>query len=98
MSLKQKKWQITKISNTARKNIKALKPELQDVIVERFEALQDNPFSVDIKRIEGKKNIFWGRIGDYRYYFRLDQKTNSIEILLLKSRGKIKQKTIERLS
>jgi len=62
-----------------------------------LEALQANPFEQDIRKIEGKKDIFRGRIGDFRYYFRLIRKSKSIEILLFEKRGSIKKKTIQRI-
>ena len=90
-------WRITKIANTAKKTIKEQRPELQQTIIQRFEALQENPFASDVKKIVGKQDIYRGRIGHLRYYFRLDFRTRTIEILFVKFRGKIKQKTIERL-
>ena len=42
---------ITKIANTAYKNIKDLNPEIQKTIIESLDALQLNPFDQDIKKI-----------------------------------------------
>jgi mRNA-degrading endonuclease RelE of RelBE toxin-antitoxin system len=62
-----------------------------------MEALELNPYGCEIKKIAGKTNIYRGRIGKYRYYFRLISSLKSIEILLFETRGKIKQKNIQRM-
>ena len=97
MTSRDKKWRITKIANSARKNILNLEPESQKVVLHQLEALELNPYRCDIKKIAGKTNIYRGRIGNYRYYFRLILSLKSIEILLFESRGNIKQKNIQRM-
>ncbi len=66
-------------------------------MLHELEALELNPYGCDIKKIKGKTNIFRGRIGNYRYYFRLISSLKSIEILLFETRGNIKQKNIQRM-
>ena len=97
MASRRSEWKISKISHSAEKNIKALEPNAQRSLINHFERLQDNPFHKGIKKVEGKKNIFRGRIGNVRYYFRIIPETKSIEILMVDSRGQIKRKTIQRL-
>jgi mRNA-degrading endonuclease RelE of RelBE toxin-antitoxin system len=74
-----------------------LRPDSQKEVLLQLEALEKNPLQGGIKKIEGKKNIFRGRSGDFRYYFRLLPKSNSIEVLLFDIRGSIKQKKIQKL-
>jgi len=71
MSSKRRKWVIEKIVNKVRRNIDALSLEFQEEIIKRFDSLEKNPFENDIKKISGKKNYYRGRIGKYRYYFRI---------------------------
>jgi mRNA-degrading endonuclease RelE of RelBE toxin-antitoxin system len=94
---KRNEWKINKISNSARKNIEALESETQTALVKHLDILQKNPFQGDIKKVEGKKNIYRGRIGNIRYYFRLLLESRKIEILFVKTRSRIKKKTIQRL-
>jgi mRNA-degrading endonuclease RelE of RelBE toxin-antitoxin system len=94
---KGKKWRIAKIANSARKNILDLEPESQKVVLRQLKALELNPYGCDIKKISGKTNIYRGRIGNYRYYFRLISSLKTIEILLFETRGSIKQKNIQRM-
>ena len=97
MVSKKSEWKITKISNSARKNIEALDSNSQKSLIKKLDALQNNPFQQDIKKVEGKKNIYRGRMGDIRFYFRMIWETKSIEILMADSRGQIKKKSIQRL-
>jgi len=68
---KTKKWRITKIANSARKNILDLEQKLQEEVLHQLGMLEINPNVCDIKKIAGKKNIYRGRIGNCRLYFRL---------------------------
>jgi len=90
-------WKITKVSNSAKKNIEALDSKSQKALIKNLVALQNNPFQKDIKKVEGKKNIYRGRIGGVRYYFRIISETKSIEILMVNYRGQIKRKSVQRL-
>ena len=74
-----------------------LTPNSRKKVLRQLEALEKNPMQSGIKKIEGKKNIYRGRIGDFRYYFRLFPKSRSIEVLLFDIRGSIKQKKIRKL-
>jgi len=94
---RKSEWKIAKISNSARKSIEALDSNSQKVLLNHFEKLQDNPFNKDIQKVEGKKYIYRGRMGNIRYYFRIISETKSIEILIVDSRGQIKRKSIQRL-
>ena len=87
MGSRKSEWKITKISNTARKNIEALDSNSQKTLLSHFEKLQKSPFQKDIKKVEGKKSIYRGRMGGVRYYFRIIVETNSIEILMVGFRG-----------
>jgi len=93
----KKKWTVNKISNSVRKEIENLDLKLQEEIIKNFECLEYNPFLGDVKKVKGKKNIYRKRIGEYRFYFKTIPQLNNIHILLFNYRGKIKDKTIQRL-
>ncbi len=97
MSSIKKNWIIIKISNNAKRNIKALDPKFREEIRKRFRSLQENPFGGNVKTIIGKKNIYRERIGNYRFYFKLVPHSRQIHILLFDYKGRIKNKTIQRL-
>jgi len=94
---RRNEWKITKVSNSARKKIEVLDSNSQKALIKNLDALQNNPFQKNIKKVEGKKNIYRGRMGGVRYYFRIISETKSIEILMVESRGQIKRKAIQRL-
>jgi len=93
----EKKWTVSKIANSVKKEIENLDLKLQEEIIKNFECLEYNPFLGDVKKIKGKKNIYRKRIGEYRFYFKTIPQLNNIHILLFNYRGKIKDKTIQRL-
>ena len=97
MTSKRKKWVINKIAKSAKRNIDILEFEFKKHVIKRFECLQDNPYEGDIKKAQGKKNIYRGRIGDYKYYFRIFPESKSIEIVIFDHRRNIKKKTIQKL-
>lgn len=97
MASRKSEWKINKISNSARKNIESLDSNSQKALIKKLDELQNNPFHKDIKKVEGKKNIYRGRIGEIRYYYRLLHESREIEVLLVQLRGRIKKKTIQRL-
>lgn len=96
MPLQRKNWVISDIAKSAQKSIENLDVKFQEKIIKRFECLERNPFLGDIEKVEGKKDIYRGRIGDYRFYFKLIPQSRQIHILLFESRGRIKNKTIQR--
>jgi len=93
----EKKWTVSKIANSVRKEIENLDLKLQEEAIKNFECLEYNPFLGDVKKVKGKKDLYRKRIGEYRFYFRTIPQSNNIHILLFKYRGKIKTKTIQRL-
>jgi mRNA-degrading endonuclease RelE of RelBE toxin-antitoxin system len=94
---KKEKWEISKISNSARKNIENLDIETQEKIISRLDCLLENPWKGDIKKVQGKKNIYREKIDEYRFYFRIFPESKTIEVLLFDYRGRVKRKTIQRL-
>jgi mRNA-degrading endonuclease RelE of RelBE toxin-antitoxin system len=97
MTSKKEKWAISKISNSARKNIENLDIETQEKIISQLDRLIENPWKGDIKKVQGKKNIYREKIDEYRFYFRIFPESKTIEIILFDYRGRIKRKTIQRL-
>lgn len=97
MKSDRKRWTITRIASSAYNNILSLDIKYQELVEKKLDSLQDNPYEGDIKKIQGKKNIYRSRIGDYGFYFRTFPESKSIEILLFEHRGDIKKKAIQRL-
>ena len=97
MKSKKKRWKVSKIANSARKNIVSLDDDFREEVLKIIRCLEESPFSHDIEKIKGKKYFYRLRIGDYRLYFKVSPDSNTIEIPLFDYRGRIKDKTIQRL-
>jgi hypothetical protein len=54
----RKRWTITKIASSAYHNILSLDIKYQELVEKKLDILQDNPYEGDIKKIQGKKNIY----------------------------------------
>jgi len=78
--------------------MESLDRRLQQKTLLLLDELQTNPYRGDVKKVQGKFDIYRLRIGEYRLYFRLIPESRTIEILLFESRGTIKKKTIQRLT
>ena len=52
---KRKRWVVSKIAKSAKRNVDNLEFEFKEKVIKRFECLQDNPFEDDIKKAKGKK-------------------------------------------
>jgi mRNA-degrading endonuclease RelE of RelBE toxin-antitoxin system len=96
MTSEIKTWKIDKIANKAKRNINSLSSKYQNKVIDRFERLEKNPFD-NVVKAEGKENIFRGRIGNYRFYFRVNFTQSLIEIVLFDHKSNIKRKTIQKL-
>jgi len=96
MTSKRERWTIDKIANRASKNISSLDLKLHEEVIRKLSDLENNPFD-NVRKAEGKRNIYRGRIGDYRFYFRVDFQLKLIDIVLFDHKSNIKRKTIQRL-
>jgi mRNA-degrading endonuclease RelE of RelBE toxin-antitoxin system len=90
-------WRIAKIARSAEKTLRTLEASRLSGILSELEALQTDPFSGDLKKVKGKRDIFRRRFEGYRIYFRLCPEMRSIDILLIDIRGDIKDRTIQKL-
>lgn len=93
----KEKWAITKIANSAAKNIKGLDIAFQEKVMTTLECLQRDPYGGDIKKVRGKKDIYRLRLENFRCYYRVLSKQREIQVLLFDERGSIKDKVIHRL-
>jgi len=54
---KRKKWIISKIAGSAKRNIDGLDSEYKEQVIKRFECLQENPFKGNIKKLRERKTF-----------------------------------------
>ena len=70
----------------AHDSLNKLEPSISKRILKKVEELSENPFSKDIKRLQGSED-FRLRVGDYRVIFFIEQ--NIIHILKVGHRKNI---------
>jgi mRNA interferase RelE/StbE len=97
VTLPKKSWRITKVANSARKNLNRLGLEIQENILIKIECLEYNPYQSDVRKVQGKDDIFRLRVEDYGIYYRVRQDDRTIEILFIGHKAAIKEKIIQRL-
>ena len=68
MASQRKNWLISEIARNAQINIENLDLKSHKEVIKKFDCLEINPFLGDIKKVGGKRNIYRGRIGKYRFY------------------------------
>ena len=59
-----------RLSDKALKNLKKFPRRDRVRVYETLEAMKGNPFSGDLKPIQGEENLWRRRVGAYRIYFR----------------------------
>lgn len=67
-----------KIKKKAMKFIQKQEPKQQKRI---FKAIFAVPFSGDIKKMKGEDNLYRLRVGDYRFLFEMNEKTQEITLI-----------------
>jgi mRNA interferase RelE/StbE len=68
------------LSSKADKQLKKLPSKMYEVIINRIEALKENPFPSGVKKLEAREG--WRtRIGDYRILYTVDLTRKEITVL-----------------
>lgn len=77
------------ISTKARKSIDNLPKEIRIAVVTKIEALTSNLSTLDIKKLQGYKDLYRIRSGDYRIVFQVSKNQLLIIIALVAHRKEI---------
>lgn len=72
-----------RLARQAFKNVKRFPRKEQERIFAVLEEMKANPFSGDIKLIQGEENLYRRRIGNYRIYFRPVKLQHILDISLI---------------
>jgi len=76
-------------SNQADKFLKKAEKITAKRLLEKIEKLQKEPIIHDTKAIEGSKNLFRVRVGDYRILYEIDYKEKIIGIVKIDKRENV---------
>jgi mRNA interferase RelE/StbE len=59
------------ITPFAQRQIKKLSPDIQSQIIEKLEALAEEPRPAGVKKLQGEDNLYRVRSGDYRIIYEI---------------------------
>jgi len=76
-----------RLARQAFKNLKKFPKKEQERIFSVMEEMKTDPFSGDIKLMQGEDNLYRRRKGNYRIYFRPIQSQHILEISLIERRS-----------
>ncbi|MFI5332535.1 MAG: type II toxin-antitoxin system RelE/ParE family toxin [Candidatus Babeliales bacterium] len=77
------------ISTRARKSIDNLPKEARTIIISKIEALTSDLTNLDIKKLQGHKDLYRIRAGDYRIVFQVSKNQQLIIVALVAHRKEI---------
>jgi mRNA interferase RelE/StbE len=79
------------LTRAAQRGLRKLSPKLRVTLIERLEAIAEQPFSAhrNVERIAGERDAFRLRQGDWRAKYRVDRATDEMRVLAVEPRGSV---------
>lgn len=77
------------ITPAAKRQIKKLVKQTQELIIQRLEQLADNPRPPGVLKMEGEENLYRVRVGDYRIIYEIQDRVLLIVVVKVGHRGDI---------
>ncbi|HEW98396.1 MAG: type II toxin-antitoxin system RelE/ParE family toxin [Candidatus Parabeggiatoa sp. nov. 3] len=81
------KYRVT-ICRSARKELEQLDPMILERIFPKIEALAENPYPPGCLKIQGQKNLWRIRVGDYRVIYSVSEEEKWVDIIAVRHRSK----------
>ncbi|MHC1595632.1 MAG: type II toxin-antitoxin system RelE family toxin [Candidatus Syntropharchaeales archaeon] len=75
-----------------KKFLEKLDKSQKERIRTRLLSLSKDPFIGDVKKVEGRENVYRVRIGDYRVLYLLDRKEKEIYVVKIDKRSRVYRK------
>ena len=73
-------------ARSARKELEKLPPSVARRVIERIEALAKTPRPSGVIRLQGNKNLWRIRVGEYRVIYSIDAAARIIDISVVRHR------------
>lgn len=73
-------------ARSARKELEKLPSSIGRRVFDRIEALTKTPRPPGVIKLQGSKNLWRMRVGDYRVIYRIDDKAQTIDISVIRHR------------
>ena len=79
------------ITRAAQRRLGRMSPKLRAKLVERLEAIAEQPFAAqrNVERIKGEQDVFRLRQGDWRALYRIDREAGEMRVLAVEPRGSV---------
>ena len=74
-------------ARSARKEVEKLHPSMARRVMQRIEALATIPRPSGVIRLQGHKNLWRIRIGDYRVVYSIDDTARNIDVSVVRHRS-----------
>ena len=74
-------------ARSARKEVEKLHPSMARRVMQRIEALATIPRPSGVIRLQGHKNLWRIRIGDYRVIYSIDDAARNIDVSVVRHRS-----------
>ena len=74
-------------ARSARKELEKLHPSIARRVMQRIEALATIPRPSGVIRLQGHKNLWRIRIGDYRVIYSIDDADRNIDVSVVRHRS-----------
>jgi mRNA interferase RelE/StbE len=79
------------LTRAAQRGLGRISPKLRAALIERLEAIAEQPFAKhrNVERIKGERDAFRLRQGDWRAKYRIDRKAAVMRVLVVEPRGSV---------
>jgi mRNA interferase RelE/StbE len=79
-------YQLT-FARSARKELETFPASMVARVFPRIEALADNPRPVGSRKLQGEKNLWRIRVGEYRVIYSIDDRRRLVDITAVRHRS-----------
>lgn len=76
-------------ARSARKELEQFPAHAAGRILDKIEALADNPRPTGVIKLHGQKNLWRMRVGDYRVVYSVDDQFKKVDISVIRHRREV---------
>jgi mRNA-degrading endonuclease RelE of RelBE toxin-antitoxin system len=79
------------LTRAAQRGFGKISPKMRAALIERLEEIVEQPFAAhrNVERIEGERDAFRLRQGDWRAKYRVDREAGEMRVLVVEPRGSV---------
>lgn len=76
-------------ARSARKELDRLPANLAERVLDKIEALSENPRPAGVTKLKGQRNLWRLRAGDYRVVYAIDDATKAVDVSIIRHRREV---------